>query len=69
MGALITSLTTLSECEHSREALVRSCDSEGALMKGPWRSKALYDARWQFKQISLRAALMILFQLREIYKA
>lgn len=41
----------------------------GTLMKGAWKSKALYDARWQFKQISLRAVLMIPFQLREIYKA
>lgn len=38
-------------------------------MKDSWKSKALYDARWQFKQISLRAALMMAFQLREIYKA
>lgn len=26
----------------------------GALTKGSWKSKALYDARWQFKQISLK---------------
>lgn len=38
-------------------------------MKESWEEQSFYDARWQFKKISLRAVLMIPFQLREIYKA